>query len=315
VDRRELERVQADTGFRQRSLEYAYHAARIAKGLSEEPRLAGRYALKGGTALGLCYLGMARLSMDVDLNYVGSVSKETMSRERDADRPVMREGIAAIGPYRVSSAGARHPLDRYSAQFTGVTGDVGRIKVEVGYLDRLPLLGLVRRRVDTIFEELGEFEVSTYRLEELAGMKLTTLLGRRSARDLYDAAAMTEVTMEAEAVRAAFVVFSCTARGVGKDPLEALRRRVAGWPIGEQEAEFGQLLAESRRWSVEAARRRVLDWVEGLDLTEAERKFLSEFHDRGVISREPLHPSITAGLDKHPGLLWALEQRGEERSG
>ncbi len=49
-------------------------------------------ALKGGTALNVFHSDLGRLSVDVDVNYVGAVEKKQM----DADRPGMEDRIARL---------------------------------------------------------------------------------------------------------------------------------------------------------------------------------------------------------------------------
>ena len=44
--------------------------------------LKGKLVLKGGTALNLFYLDLARLSVDIDLNYIGNIDREAAIKER-----------------------------------------------------------------------------------------------------------------------------------------------------------------------------------------------------------------------------------------
>lgn len=44
--------------------------------------LSPRIALKGGTALNLFYFDSPRLSVDIDINYIGSIDREIMLNER-----------------------------------------------------------------------------------------------------------------------------------------------------------------------------------------------------------------------------------------
>ena len=46
--------------------------------LGSHPFLKGKLALKGGTALNLFVFDVPRLSVDIDLNYVGAEERETM---------------------------------------------------------------------------------------------------------------------------------------------------------------------------------------------------------------------------------------------
>jgi len=48
----------------------------------KHPFLRERLVLKGGTAVNLFYLELPRLSVDIDLNYIGQLNPEEMQRER-----------------------------------------------------------------------------------------------------------------------------------------------------------------------------------------------------------------------------------------
>lgn len=50
--------------------------------MAAHPFLGPRVALKGGTALNLFVFELPRLSVDVDVNYIGAADRETMMAER-----------------------------------------------------------------------------------------------------------------------------------------------------------------------------------------------------------------------------------------
>ncbi len=79
------------TGFRAEVLEKSIHLLGLLEGFQGHPFLRGRLALKGGTALNLFLFDLPRLSVDVDLNYVGAVERATML----AERPRVEEAIRA----------------------------------------------------------------------------------------------------------------------------------------------------------------------------------------------------------------------------
>jgi predicted nucleotidyltransferase component of viral defense system len=54
--------------------------------------LSDRIVLKGGTALNLFVFRLPRLSVDIDLNYIGAADRETMLKER----PLIEKQILAI---------------------------------------------------------------------------------------------------------------------------------------------------------------------------------------------------------------------------
>jgi hypothetical protein len=57
--------------------------------MERHPSLKGKLALHGGTAINLFMLDVPRLSVDIDVSYIGSVSREDML----ADRPRIEGGI------------------------------------------------------------------------------------------------------------------------------------------------------------------------------------------------------------------------------
>ena len=89
LERDFLARLAAETGFRGEMLEKVAHLLNLLRAIRENDYLRTRLALKGGTALNLFHFALSRLSVDIDLNYVGA-----------ADRAARRH-IA------VSTAGAR----------------------------------------------------------------------------------------------------------------------------------------------------------------------------------------------------------------
>lgn len=70
------------------------------------PLLGSRLVLKGGTALNLFHLGVRRLSVDADLNYVGALEAETAAAERPSILAAMR-AVAEGQGYRVRESGLR----------------------------------------------------------------------------------------------------------------------------------------------------------------------------------------------------------------
>ncbi|MCZ0939671.1 MAG: nucleotidyl transferase AbiEii/AbiGii toxin family protein [Caldilineaceae bacterium] len=89
------ERLAADaaaTGFRSDMLEKAIRLLGLLDVMCNHPFLKGKLALKGGIALNLFVFDVPRLSVDIDLNYVGNESREAMLEER----PRLEEAIQAV---------------------------------------------------------------------------------------------------------------------------------------------------------------------------------------------------------------------------
>ena len=77
-----LESEAESTGFRADVLEKAILLLATLDAICNHPVLKGKLALKGGTALNLFVFEVPRLSVDIDLNYVGSWKRDEMLEER-----------------------------------------------------------------------------------------------------------------------------------------------------------------------------------------------------------------------------------------
>ena len=88
----ELQREAEATGFRAEALEKALRLLELLEGFRSHPFLKSRVALKGGTALNLFVFDVPRLSVDIDLNYIGAVGRDAMLSER----PKVEQAIEAV---------------------------------------------------------------------------------------------------------------------------------------------------------------------------------------------------------------------------
>jgi predicted nucleotidyltransferase component of viral defense system len=92
ISEKELALASESTGFRKETLEKVWRLMEILDGVSSHAYLKNRFALKGGTALNLFLLNLPRLSVDIDLNYIGSADRGIMAQER----PEVEQALEAI---------------------------------------------------------------------------------------------------------------------------------------------------------------------------------------------------------------------------
>ena len=78
----DLQRLAGTMGFRADTLEKVLLLLDLLDAIRAHPYSGPRVALKGGTALNLFALDVPRLSVDIDLNYVGAVDRAKMETER-----------------------------------------------------------------------------------------------------------------------------------------------------------------------------------------------------------------------------------------
>jgi predicted nucleotidyltransferase component of viral defense system len=120
----------AALSFRPEILEKVARLLSLLEALRRHPRLKGRLALKGGTALNLFCFDVPRLSVDIDLNYIGSADREAML----AERPELERAIEVVGQTEGMST-VRVPDDhaggKWQLRYQSALGQAGNIEVDL----------------------------------------------------------------------------------------------------------------------------------------------------------------------------------------
>jgi predicted nucleotidyltransferase component of viral defense system len=294
------------TGFRPDMLEKAIRLLALLDALRTHPFLKGKLALKGGTALNLFVFEVPRLSVDIDLNYVGSDDREVMM----ADRPKVEQAITAVCQregFEIRRMPDEHAGGKFSLRYQSALGAGGNLEVDINFLLRVPLWPVV---------EMPSFKVGSFRatkipvldLHELAAGKLAALVARHASRDLFDAHALLKhPDLDPDQVRIGFIVYGGLNR---KDWREV---SVAAIKFEQRELEE-QLLPLLRgeayeAWRGSAARlmkecRKQMKMV--LPLRKNEKFFLDRLLDHGEILPKLLtdDASMAERIGEHPGLRW-----------
>ena len=97
LSREQLQRAAADSGFAIESYEKVHTLVRLLEAARTHPFLGPRLALKGGTALNLFVLDVPRLSVDLDLNYLGSADRTVMLAERPRIEQALEQVTSRMG--------------------------------------------------------------------------------------------------------------------------------------------------------------------------------------------------------------------------
>lgn len=305
----ELAREAAATGFQTEPLEKVILLLELLEAIRSHPFLKERAVLKGGTALNLFKFNVPRLSVDIDLNYIGAVDREGML----ADRPKIEQALQAVcgrvgvQPRRVPSD---HAGGKWRLNFNRVAGGTSTLEMDVNFLLRTPLWPA--ERIDS--RALGTFratDIPVLDIHELAAGKLAALLSRTASRDLFDASQLLRGGgLAAAKLRLAFVVYGGTSR---KD-----WRTVSVEEVTVDAAEADAMLLPLLRGNETPQRSDLQRWTKALiadchellamvlPLTDREREFLERLNGKGEILPEVLTDDerLRDIIRTHPGLLW-----------
>ena len=155
----------------------------ILAGFDADEYLGKRLALHGGTALNVFLFSLPRLSVDIDVVYVANTDPQVMEAERDGVEARLTQITEALG-YRVALKKWTYAGRPVVLRYTDPHHGRDRVKVDVNYLSRSPLLPLERRTVRT--PSGMEVTFRTKSAVELIAGKMQALIERQAVRDLYD---------------------------------------------------------------------------------------------------------------------------------
>jgi predicted nucleotidyltransferase component of viral defense system len=305
----DLNRAAAATGFQAEPLEKVIRLLALLDGLRGHPFLKSRVVLKGGTALNLFVFDVPRLSVDIDLNYIGATDRETMLAERPKVEQAVQAVCGRLG-ITIKRAPSDHAGGKWRLSYTTVTGRPGALELDVNFMLRTPMWG----HALTASRPVGSFAVTDVPVldkHELAAGKLAALFSRSASRDLFDAHQLLHRGgLDRGRMRVGFVVYG----GVN-------RRDWRGVSIDDVQADpvdVDRRLVPMLRPDVAPAPNQIAKWTERvveeckgflsmvLPLHAQEREFLDALNDRGEIIPGLLTDDarLQALLRRHPGLLW-----------
>ncbi len=276
------------TGFRPDMLEKVALLLQLLDAVRSHPFLKERLVLKGGTALNLFIFAVPRLSVDIDLNYVVAAN---------------REG------YTVRRVPTEHAGGKWQLRYPSAGGQGGNLEVDVNFMFWVPLWPV--QRIDSrqvgIWQAAG---IPVVDVHELAAGKLSALLSRRQARDLFDCSNLFRLGgLDRGRLRLAFVVYGAMSR---KD-----WRTIAPGDVDIDTADLEQKLIPTLRTAGSDEIRKDR-FGEGLvedchnllagllPFTAPEQEFLDRILDRGEIAPELLtgDEALQNRIRRHPLLEW-----------
>lgn len=316
----DLAREAAATGFQTEPLEKVILLLELLEAIRSHPFLKERVALKGGTALNLFVFDVPRLSVDIDLNYIGAVDRDGML----ADRPRIEQALQAVCG-RVGLQSRRVPTDhaggKWRLSFQRVSGGGGNLELDMNFMLRAPLWPVERANSRSVGTFLAK-DIPVLDIHELAAGKLAALLARTASRDLFDTSRLLHVgNLDTAKLKLAFLVYGGSNR---KD-----WRTVSVDDVTVDATEADAMLLPLLRGRETPRRNELPQWTQALvsdchellsmvlPFTDREREFLERLNGKGEIAPEMLtnDERLQNVIQTHPGLLWKALNVRQHRQG
>lgn len=297
------------TGFRADMLEKAVRLLALLEAMRSHPFLKGKLVLKGGTALNLFVFDVPRLSVDIDLNYVGTRQRDAMLEERPRIEKAVQD-VFRREDFAVRRMPEEHAGGKWSLRYQSPSGPSGNLDVDINFMYRVPLWPVAT--MDS--RSLGSWKVTdipVMDVHELAAGKLSALVARRSARDLFDSRLIFSMEdLDRDRLRIAFVVYGAMDRkdwrrisvaDVDLDVAElagqlvpALHASAIQGPV--EATTYGEMLVRECRQGISTV----------LPFTDAEGAFLDLLLEKGEIDASILTDdrSLQIRIQSQPLLEW-----------
>ncbi|MBI5710726.1 MAG: nucleotidyl transferase AbiEii/AbiGii toxin family protein [Candidatus Eisenbacteria bacterium] len=308
--REELRAEARQLGVTPEPLEKVVRLLDILRRLEDEKEIAGRFALKGGSALNLFWLELPRLSVDIDLDFIHDGERNEAMRLRPDFEGRVERCIRLAG-CQVMRMPREHAGGKLRLRFASLFGGQQNLEVDLNFVARVPIFGLVRRAC--VLPRFATVGVSTYELVELAAGKFVALVGRSVARDQFDAVQLLDREpglLDDGRFRICFTALAAAAaddvrrRGPTLDALSALSVREHLLPV--LRTPDGEGLTDATALAARLAEKLGPAFGRLLSFSEGERAFLSALIDRGEIEPEHLTPDadLQGRLGRQPMLRW-----------
>lgn len=182
LEKRELEKLAIELNFHRDTLEKVLRLIDILKKLNSDSFLKDKLALKGGTAINLTMLDLPRLSVDIDLDYATNNTRDEMIADKEKINVIIKRYMQADNYILSDKSKDTYSLTSFVFNYINAGGMRDNIKIEINYSMRCHALPLENKSIN--FLEGGN--ILTVNSAEIFASKITALLSRTAARDLYD---------------------------------------------------------------------------------------------------------------------------------
>ncbi|MEW8410635.1 MAG: nucleotidyl transferase AbiEii/AbiGii toxin family protein [Candidatus Thiodiazotropha sp.] len=314
----ELQTEAAATGFPLETLDKVIRLIELLNAFRSHPFLKDRIVLKGGTALNPFVFDLPRLSVDIDLNYVGSADREVMLTEREKVEQATT-AICGREGFTIRRVPDAHAGGKWRLGYTNALDRNANLEIDVVFTLRVPLWPIQSRDSHPVGPFMAR-DIPVLDIHELAAGKLGALFTRHASRDLFDAHALLgQDDLDREKLRLGFVVYGvcsrrdwrtvspedirCDHKELQRQLVPVLHRDVV--PVGDDMDTWTEQMVNECRERVGQI----------LPFEDHEREFLEQVNEQGEISPKILteDDELVERIRQHPQFLWKVKHVREHR--
>ena len=309
ISRKSLQDQARTTGFRSDVLEKVAQLLNLLNAIESHPFLKGKLALKGGTALNLFFFDIPRLSVDIDLNYIGNQDRDEFLQDKPKIEQAMQAVFSREG-FTIRHIPDEHAGGKWQLQYQSAASQTSNLQVDVNYMFRVPLWPVVR--IDS--KTLGQWQanqIPVVDIHELVAGKLAALLSRKQARDLFDCCEIFDSSgIDHNQLRTAFIVYGAMNRKdwrtISIDDIDFDAEDLTRQLIPTLSQNAAKALKDSDQYGQSLVVKCKKALTSLIPFTGSEMEFLNLLLDKGQIRAYLLtdHNELQDRITRHPMLQW-----------
>jgi hypothetical protein len=252
---------------------------------------------------------LPRLSVDIDVNYIGETDRDTMMVDRPKIEQTLQQVAGRLG-LTVKRSPSEHAGGKWRLSYTTALGQPGIIEVDINFMLRTPLWAPVKKDSHVIAGDQAK-AIAILDEHELAAGKLAALLARSASRDLFDVRELLlRPALQVDKLRLAFVVYG----GINRIDW----RTITVDSVSTTADDANRLLLPMLRYDVLPKPADVESWTKTLiketrnllskllPLQKNEVEFFDRLNDAGQVVPELLTDDthLRERIQMNPGLKW-----------
>lgn len=287
------------------NLEKVLRLSKILQFFNNDSILCDSLALKGGTSINLTIMNLPRLSVDIDLDYIKSISKE----EKDKDRSIIEKRIIdymTLEGYKLlTNSRIHYALLSMTFSYINNSNNKDNIKIEINFMNRCHILPIEKKK--TLATELiPSFEILTLNAIEIYASKINALLSRAAARDLYDVYIMIKnnVILGTTLLRKCIIFYNMVGGEQDIDNLDY--KNIESIDYQKIKRQLKPVISKSDSFDYTEAKKVTINYLKSiLILTDKELEFVKNFKNK-LYKPELIFDDeqIIERIKNHPMALW-----------
>lgn len=312
----EIVTLAKDNGFRSETLEKVLRLIDVLDFINKTDELSPYLVLKGGTSINFTIFNLPRLSVDIDLDFSFSGTRNEMLDKRKEITAIIRRYME-INNYSLSEeTKSKHALDSFVFNYNNNFGNKDNLKIEINYMNRTHVYETVTRNVSISF--LTSFKTLTLNRYELYGSKIKALIERCTIRDVYDVYHMLKENLfndyEFDLVKKCVIFYMVIGKTTDRSFNEVLtdfQMKINAYMVDKIPQYLSSTLKNNDEFSMIDAVNMIKDFVLTLmKLNEHETKFIKEFENSNYCPELLFNnQDIINRIKNHPMVLWKISNK------